>query len=75
MKNNNVYSPEMNDLYSPNAAIHRRFMKEQEAYLAKLKKMLEAKERGEEVDVTPVIKELQESGILDKNGKLSKHYR
>lgn len=51
------------------------FMLLQRKRLDQLKEMQKAKKRGEEVDISSVISELQNSGILDKNGNLKKIYK
>lgn len=53
----------------------KNFMTLQRKRLAQLKKMQRAKNRGENVDISSVVAELKSSGILDKNGNLSKIYK
>lgn len=50
------------------------FMKKQKAELDRLNDLLARKSRGETIDTSDIRKHLQDSGVLDKNGNLTKIY-
>lgn len=50
------------------------FMRLQQRRLQQLREIEQRKQEGKRIRKTRIIKELQNSGILDKNGDLSKHY-
>lgn len=54
---------------------HANFLRYMDAKIAWLKELRAKKERGEYVDVTPIIRELQEIGALDENGDPAWPYR
>lgn len=43
--------------------------------ISELHELLARKQRGETIDVTPIILRWQEAGILDENGELTAPYR
>lgn len=51
------------------------FMKIQQKRLTELKEMERKKNAGEVIDVKPIVKGLQEAGILDEKGNLAAPYR
>lgn len=52
-----------------------RFMEYQQRRLKELQERIKAKERGEVVDVSDIIKRWQAAGILDSNGNIAEIYR
>lgn len=50
------------------------FIRTQQKRLMQLKEIQQRKNNGKRVKKNRIVKELQESGILDKNGNLSKYY-
>jgi len=47
----------------------------QQKYLAELKRMKIAKQKGECIDTSQALSLLEKSGIIDKNGHLNKRYQ
>ena len=51
------------------------FANAQKKYLNELKQMEAAIKKGQQVDTSSVRKILQDSGIIDKNGNITKRYK
>lgn len=51
-----------------------RFMEYQQRRLKELQERIKAKERGEVVDVSDIVQDWKESGILDSEGNIAKFY-
>lgn len=56
---------------------YKRFNSKQKTALIRLQKIREDQKNGKNVDaqVIKITESLKQSGILDSNGELSKHYR
>lgn len=58
-----------------NSRVHQSFSQKQKQRIKELKAMRAAQLRGEDVDISSVIDDLQKSGYLDSKANISKHYR
>lgn len=68
----------MNDIKQAvreNSRVHQSFSNKQKQRLKELKEIRKAQKRGEDVDISSVIDDLQKSGYLDSKGNITKHYR
>lgn len=62
------------EIIAYNNSIEQNFINYQKKRLTELQDMLARKERGEDVDISEIINNLKEIGILDENGNLSSFY-
>lgn len=56
-------------------SLEQHFLDYQEKRLQQLKDMLYRKEHGEDIDISEIINNLKEIGILNKDGTLSSYYK
>lgn len=66
---------EIEEIVAAYESTENHFLDFQQKRLNKLKEMIAAKERGETVDVSDIIKRWQAAGILDSNGNIAEIYR
>jgi len=56
-------------------SLEQHFFNYQEKRLQQLKDMLYRKEHGEDIDISEIINNLKEIGILNEDGTLSSYYK